>query len=216
MGRGYLPQGRDPNCFGRNKSHIDDLKAFAGPIYTQRLWDDLPTSTVYPFAAVRDRFGVPAAPSYRKRLYITDSFAYMVALACLEHTQGQTVKELRFGGVELYGGREGRWELPSVCYWVGIAQGLGIAIGLPPTGTSLLNAPLYAIEGPYPGTVDSEAMPGGMNDERNRGPSLVYNPNSDFYDLVLEPRGDFAVDQWWAMKVRGMSEGQDEPEEVRY
>ncbi len=198
LDRPQLPLERDHNCFGRDVAHVASLRAATVPVYCQQVWRDIPQSIAYPFKAVTKAFGVPFPPSYRKRLYVTSTFGYMVALACLEHQQGQTVSEIRVGGVELYDGREGRWEKPNLFYWLGIAQGMGIKIGLPPMGTSVLNAPLYAIEGPFPGSVDSDRLPVGHGAYEE--PSWVENPSTGFFDLTPTANGELQV--WHAYRQR--------------
>lgn len=204
-----LPLHLDHNCFGRGEKHVEYLRTCGVPVYGQRVWSDIPTSVAYPFHEITERFGVPFPPSYRKRLYVTSTFGYMVALACWEHVQAgpevwvtsgttygtqeatvrwpvsQHIAEIRIAGVELYDGREGRWEKPNLLYWLGIAQGLGIKIGLPPQGTSFLNAPLYAVEGPYQGGVDGDDMPGAVAVE---DVALFNNPNTGHFDLVPAER----------------------------
>jgi len=182
-----LPLSIDHNCFGRDTAHVTSLRESKVPVYCQQVWSDIPQSVAYPFKAVTKAFGIPFPPSYRKRLYVCSTFGYMMALALLEHQQGQTVSEIRLAGIELYDGREGRWERPNLFYWLGMAQGMNIKIGLPPMGTSLLNAPLYAIEGPFPGSVDSDNLPVGHG--WGEQPSWVENPSTGFFDLTPPANG---------------------------
>lgn len=198
MDNPQLPLARDHNCFGRDINHVEGLRNATVPVYCQQVWPDIPQSIAYPFKEITKAFGVSFPPSYRKRLYVTSTFGYMVALALLEHQQGQTVGEIRVAGVELYDGREGRWERPNLFYWLGIAQGMGIKIGLPPMGTSVLNAPLYAIEGPFPGSVDSDNLPVGHG--WGEDPSWVENPSTGFYDLT--PPANGALQKWHEYRKR--------------
>ena len=157
--QGCLPENVDAYCFGRNAKHIAWLQSAPCPVYCQRKWEDIPASMRYPFEAVRQCVGI--GPEKNKRLYVTSTFGYAMALALAEHwTQGEagSIQEIKIAGIELYGGREGRWEKPNLEFYLGMAIAAGIRVTLPIGGTSLLNAPLYAIEGPYPGTVDWDGI----------------------------------------------------------
>lgn len=142
LNRGVLPPHVEPDCFGRNQAHVRQLRTCGVPVYAAQHWDDIPTSLPYPFDQVREALGEP--------LYLTNTFAFMLALALTEHKAGQAVAEIRLAGVELAIGtpRERVWEYPCVTYYLGLARGLGITVSLPEP-TSLLNAPLYAFESPF-------------------------------------------------------------------
>lgn len=156
---GELPAGLDPDCFGRTAGHVERLRACAAPVYCLEAWPDLPTAVVYPFGAVMAKMGVPPLG----KLYATSTFGYMMALALSEHLEAWSaegrgepspqarISEIRLSGIELPLGtlRERVWEWPNLAYYLGLAVGLGITITLPPGGSSLLNAPLYAVESPF-------------------------------------------------------------------
>lgn len=158
-----LPPGMNRNCFGRNLKYVRYLQTCGVPVYAQQLWDDIPTSVVFPFEEARRAVGIPLPPSGEKRLWATSSFGYMAALLLMEHLWGETVEELLLYGVELPLGtnRERIWEWPNLAYYLGLATGLGIKITLPQSGTSLLSAPHYALGGrPFPQDADHWFAPG--------------------------------------------------------
>lgn len=147
---GELPLGCDPDCFGRSAAHVEALRACQVPVNCIQKWDDIPTAVEYPRQLIADMLGVPTPDG---RLYATSTFGYMMALALFEHTMPSPmeVAEIRLAGMELAIGtaRERAWEWPNLAFYLGMAHALGIKITLPPGGTSILNAPLYAVDGPF-------------------------------------------------------------------
>jgi hypothetical protein len=181
LGHGRLPKGLHHNCFGRNREHVEYLRTCGVPVYSQQIWQDIPTSLVYPFEEVREAVGIPLPPLGDKRLWATSSFGYMTALLITEHLLGleaflssfrevrattlshSRVDELQLIGVELPLGttRERIWEWPNFAYYLGLATGLGIKLVLPSTGTALLSAPHYALGGhPWVHEADHWWVPG--------------------------------------------------------
>lgn len=161
----YLPPGHDPACFGRDYAHVEYLRTCGVPVYGQQVWDDIPTSTRFPFEDATEAVGVPLPPKGIKRLWATSSFGYMAALLLTEHLKGDTVTAVALSGVELPLGtpRERLWEWPNFAYYIGVMFGSGIAIRLPSSGTAILSAPHYALGGrPYPGEADHWFSPGFM------------------------------------------------------
>ena len=157
LNHGALPFNVDPDCFGRNKEHIEYLQKCGVSVYGQQVWPDIPTSVCYPFELVTEQVGIHLPPHGEQRLWATSSFAYMIALLITEHLLGEKVRELRLFSVELPLGtwRERTWEWPCFAYYLGLAKGLGIDVLLPLDGSSLLSAPHYALEGrPLPGDPD--------------------------------------------------------------
>lgn len=160
---GILPEGCDPDCFGRNDEHVEYLRECGITVYAERHWRDIPTSERYPFDQVTATVGIALPPSGSKRLWATSTFGYMAALALTEHLGGIPITEIGLAGVELPIGstRERTWEWPNLAYYLGLAQGLGIELLLPRNGTSLLSAPLYAVDGhPQPLDPDHWWVPG--------------------------------------------------------
>jgi hypothetical protein len=94
---------------------------------------DIPTAVRYPLERVEARFGV----------YWACSFAYQIALALDE---GFT--DIGLYGVELCFGtmRERTVEWANVSFWVGLAQGMGVNIHLPPYSRLGRHSYRYGIE----------------------------------------------------------------------
>lgn len=101
------------------------IKACPVPIYLVPSWADLnpvaeaPTYVRYPLEAVERRFGS----------YFTNSFAYEMALAIHEKftTVGLYGCELAFGTE-----RERTVEWACLSWWMGLAEGIGVEVKLPP------------------------------------------------------------------------------------
>ena len=194
-GGGKMPLTREAWCFGRASDYVKYMQEAQHPIYCQRVWEDIPASVRYPFEDVIAAVGVARPGSTLPHLYVTSTFGYMMAFALTEHiAYGQKVDEIRIAGCELMEGRERLWERENLLYWIGVAQGMGVKISLAPNGSTLLNAPLYGIEGPYAGTVDFEGIPYGTDryeDMFNRT-VFIRHPVTGAYTLM--PKTPYAFD----------------------
>lgn len=94
------------------------------PLYCDPSRMHLSPSTVeYPLAEIEANF---------PRKYLENSIAYMVALAIHEGCD-----ELGLWGVHMTGRAQFEYELPSVAYWTGFAEGRGVKVTIPP-GSPLL------------------------------------------------------------------------------
>ncbi len=155
---GTLPDGLDPDCFGRDNEHVEYLRTCGVWVYGQKRWPDIPTCIEYPFEEVRQAVGIPIPPRWEKRLWATSSFGYMAALLLTEHlVVGATVESVLLSGISLPVGtsRERVWEWPNFAHYLGLMTGVGIRVVLPDLGSVLLSAPHYAIDGhPIPGDPD--------------------------------------------------------------
>jgi len=90
----------DSDSYGRTPHHIRYLSKCGVPVYMQEADTRIPTSVRYPIEAVTESLGLPDVEG-RKRLYMTSSPAWMLALALYEHKQGDTVDEIRLAGIEM-------------------------------------------------------------------------------------------------------------------
>lgn len=162
---GDLPSHCDPDCFGRNRDHVEYLRTCGVPVYSQTHWLDIPSCIAYPFDEVREEVGISLPPAGTKRLWATSTFGYMAALLvreqiyALEHrlAMDEVIASLQLLGIELPMGtwRERTWEWPNLAYYIGLLRGLGVRILLPSAGSSLLSAPHYALASqPHPGDAD--------------------------------------------------------------
>ena len=102
------------------------------PVYLQQADPRVPHSVEYPLDEI----------TRKHRRFLTSSTAFMIALAIL---QG-------FDEIRLIGNDMDRWseysdQRPGVLYWIGVADGLGIKVWLPPD-CPLFNDVLYGYENP--------------------------------------------------------------------
>lgn len=123
-----------------DEEHLGWLRSKDFPVYL-RPEDvgtvDLPNAEPYPYQAVLDRFAGAAGGSY-----LTNSISWLIALAI-----AMEFKEIHVYGVDMaqdavlqseYGTQR-----PSCEYWLGLAEGLGIKIYIPPGADLLLATHLY-------------------------------------------------------------------------
>lgn len=109
------------------------------PVLTWQPRDEWPTSLEFPKAALLERF--PA--------YFTNSISWMMALAILELTGGRPVPEdeespeIGVYGVDMATSGEYGSQRPSCEYFVGVAEGLGIKVTIPPQSDLLKTHSLY-------------------------------------------------------------------------
>ncbi len=123
----------------RIDDHVGRLKQMTCPIYMQQHWEDIPNSVPYPLDAVSKAFPNPAGDSWRP--YLTNSISYMIALAILEN-----VGEIHIYGVDMSHDTEYGHQKPSCEYYVGVAQGRGIKVYVPPQADLLKTVFLYGFE----------------------------------------------------------------------
>lgn len=99
----------------------------------QERYPDVPCSIRYPFETMITQF---------PRGYMTNSMAYMVALALMEGVTQLGVFGCNYDSQSEYGPQRGGAE-----YWLGIAEGRGVQVMIPPT-CDLLGRPslLYGYE----------------------------------------------------------------------
>ena len=116
--------------------------------YDPLTWE-FPTAVRYPYEAIEATFGN----------YLTSTPAYMLAMALYmdglaragregeevaKGLRAERIDEFRIVGVELAVGTEYFHQRACFEYYLGRALERGIKVTWPPTGTSLLNAPMYA------------------------------------------------------------------------
>lgn len=143
--------------YGRTPHHLRWLSRCKTPVYMQRVDERVPASVAYPFAAVTDAFGLPDQNG-TKRLYLTSSPAWQIALALYEHKMGQTISEIRTPGIEMLVGSEYARQKPCFEWWLGMAMGMGIEWVRPPNGTSLLTDGIYAVDYLEPLKIEAEMV----------------------------------------------------------
>ena len=133
------------DTYGRTPHHMAFLARCKVPVYMQEVDERIPGSIRYPFEAVTESLGLPDVTG-RKRLYLTSSPAWMLALAIYEHKCGQIIDEIRLAGVEMLIGTEYARQKPCIEFWLGLAMGMGIEVKVAPTGSAILSDAIYAID----------------------------------------------------------------------
>ena len=101
------------------------------PIYMQEHYKSVPQSIRYPRERILSEF----------RRYVTSQTGWMIALAL---TEGVT--HLGFFGIHYSHKDERGWQLACAEYWVGLAEGRGVQIVIPPGSPLLHNPLLYGYE----------------------------------------------------------------------
>jgi len=101
------------------------------PVYMQEHYKSVPQSIRYPKERVLSEF----------RRYITSQTGWMIALAL---TEGVT--HLGFYGIHYAHEDERGWQLACAEYWIGLAEGRGVQIAIPPGSPLLRNPRLYGYE----------------------------------------------------------------------
>ena len=124
---------KDPKKKFWDPSYYEWLKQNHVPIYMQTTHKDIPSALKYPFETMITEF---------PRGYMTNTLAYMVALALMEGVTHLGIFGCNYGADSEYGPQRGSAE-----YWLGVAEGRGVQVLIPP-GCDLLNKPslLYGYE----------------------------------------------------------------------
>ena len=113
----FYGPGKSPDPFWSEEKWLGRLDGKI-PVYTFESRAHLPGAVVYPLAEVCQSIPIP---------YFENSIAYMMALAIHER-----VDVLGLWGVHMRGASEYEAERPSIAYLVGLAQGRGIEVVIPP------------------------------------------------------------------------------------
>jgi hypothetical protein len=117
--------------------HLEWLKGQSPerPIYFLKEELDIPACRPYPLDEVKKW-----CESKGYKAYFTNSISYMIAIAIMDG-----YKSIGIWGVDMAANGEYQHERPSVEYWIGLAQGMGIEVVLPKE-TELLKARFYGFE----------------------------------------------------------------------
>lgn len=124
------------------EGHYDWLqKKHDRPIYMQFRHDEIPDSVEYPLIDITEEFFSIMWKGEFKFKYLTSTFALEMALAIYKG----------FARIEIYGfdmSPDEEWENQKSCaeFWLGVANGRGIEIYLPPNN-QLLEGKLYGYQG---------------------------------------------------------------------
>ena len=124
---------RDPKKKFWDQQYEKWLRQNHVPIMMQEQYKDIPCSIRYPFESMITEF---------PRGYMTNTVAYMVALALMEGVTHLALYGCHYDSATEYGPQRGCAE-----YWCGVAEGRGVQVMIPPK-CDLLNRPslLYGYE----------------------------------------------------------------------
>lgn len=118
------------------KEHQEFLKTCPCPLYVQKKVDWLPNAITFPKEEILNYFDGKAGAKY-----FTNSISWFISLAIMEG-----FKEITIVGVDMATDSEYGWQRPSCEYWIGLAEGLGIKVIIPPSSDLLKATQLYAFE----------------------------------------------------------------------
>jgi len=116
-----------------DKKYLPWLKQNRTPIYMQERYPEAPASMRYPIETIVTEF---------PRGYMTNTVAYMIALALQEGVTHLAIFGCHYDTASEYGPQRGGAE-----YWMGYAEGRGVQVLIPPK-CDLLNRPalMYGYE----------------------------------------------------------------------
>lgn len=169
---------RDPKKKFWDTNYLDWLKFNHMPIYMQDRYPDVPASIKYPFETMIMEF---------PRGYMTNTACYMIALALM-----QGVTHLGFFGVQYSSESEYGPQRGSMEYWMGLAEGRGVHLCIPP-GNDLLNRPslLYGYQSHPNGVRDKSYLfvvgPNSMKATSNKPPTPAKTDAEKLNDGEVPP-----------------------------
>lgn len=129
------------NRFSLSKNmpeHQQFLKQCFVPVYMQKKYDDIPNSIKFPKDEIIEFFKDKGCKGAQ---YFTNSISWFIAFAIMEGFQ-----YIGIYGVDMATDSEYGWQRPSCEYWIGLAEGMGIEVYIPPASDLLKCTQLYAFE----------------------------------------------------------------------
>lgn len=120
-----------PDDKGGDHAHLETLKKFPIPVYMTKKHDDIPPSIALPKRFIEDKVST----------YMTSSIAWMMGLAIAEEFE-----EIHLFGIDMAQETEYQEQRPCVEYLLGLAQGRGIKVFVPPVADILKAIGQYGYE----------------------------------------------------------------------
>lgn len=159
------------------------LQRNAIPIMMQRKYQDVPASVKYPFEQMVTEF---------PRGYMTNHVAYMIALALMQGVTHISIFGCDYKAESEYGPQRGSAE-----YWIGVAEGRGVHVGIPPTCDLCARPwPLYGYES-HPDGVRHPAYRFSVDGMKKNESVVVQNGKLTLKaldDPTVAPRRDIGVE----------------------
>jgi len=121
-----------------NPEHQKFLKECPCPVYMWKKYDDIPNSVKFPKDEIINFFEEKGCKGAR---YFTNSISWFIAFAIYEG-----FKTIAVYGVDMATDSEWGWQRPSCEYWIGLAEGMGIEVIIPPSSDLLKCTQLYGFE----------------------------------------------------------------------
>ncbi len=118
--------------------HVAFLKQCPVPLFMWQRYDDLPNSVKFPKDEIIQFFEDKGFLGAR---YFTNSISWMVGLAIYEGFE-----EIILTGTDMATDSEYGWQRPSVEYFIGLAEGMGIKFSVPASSDLLKCTQLYGFE----------------------------------------------------------------------
>ncbi len=146
-----------------DKAHIDALNRFPIPVYMQRHYDDIRASVEFPKREVEINCGQNALMWPDGCKYFTSSIAWMIGLALVEEFE-----EIHVFGVDMAQEVEYFEQRPACEYLLGLAQGRGIKVYVPPTADLLKAVGQYGWAGDSEFRLKLEERFGWLTNQENQ------------------------------------------------
>lgn len=120
------------------KEHQSFLQTVTVPLYVQKKYEHLPNAIVFPW---EEMFEWMKSKGFSGHHYFTNSIAYFIMLAAYEG-----FKEISVYGVDMSTESEYFHQKASAEYMLGLCEGMGIKVYIPPSSELLKCNQLYAVE----------------------------------------------------------------------
>lgn len=156
-------QGQIPN----QNIGLSGLRKLNVPVYMQDRYEDIPNSIKFPLAEMLAFWKERSLTGYN---YLTNSISIMIAYALYEGVvTGNQWKEVSVFGVDMAVSGEYSHQRPSCEYWIGIAEGMGVKVFIPPASDLCRCRFIYAFEQGKQDMFDQKLMNMLKNMDQRRG-----------------------------------------------
>lgn len=123
---------------------LSGLRKLSMPVYMQDVYPDIPNSIKFPLKEMVEFWEKRNLAGAK---YLTNSIAIMIAFALFDGiTSGVQYKNINIFGVDMAVGSEYVDQRPSCEYWIGVAEGMGVKVFIPPASDLLKTRFIYGFE----------------------------------------------------------------------
>jgi hypothetical protein len=123
---------------------LSGLRKLNVPVYMQDRYEDIPNSLKYPLNEMLAYWKQRSLTGYN---YLTNSISEMIAFALYEGiVTGIQWETIGIYGVDMAVGSEYVDQRPSCEYWIGLAEGMGVKVYIPPASDLCHCRFMYAFE----------------------------------------------------------------------